>query len=91
MFYVSFGLHYRQYPKVHSKFGFANAFLYVDIFRAPAFRSHCPCISLFPGFPGETRDLKMIRLMSQLNSDPMFLLSLKSFESDGRGEGSEMG
>lgn len=26
MFYVSFGLHHLQYHKVHSKFGFANAF-----------------------------------------------------------------
>ena len=33
----------------------------------------------------------MIELMTWLNSDPVFLLSLKSFESDRRGEGSEIG
>lgn len=37
----------------------------------------------------ETRDLKMIELMTLLNSDSIVLFSLKSFDSDGRRERSQ--
>ena len=77
--------------KPTKKFAFAKALLYVDVFWAPALGTPYPHTSWFPGFPCETRDFMTIKLMTWLNSDPMFLLTLKSFESDRRGEGSEIG
>lgn len=76
--------------KASNMFAFAKALLYVDV-SEPLLWGPLPHTSWFPGFPCETRDFMMIELMTWLNSDPMFLLTLKSFESDRRGEGSEIG